>query len=95
MKETAYTEIPNAEKTDIGKTCLMQLGCNPLAIEDTLEKCLETAAECGMTMRDDECECGERPITVDDVDDHTDMMYLANGDLVAVLITDVPPDIDE
>lgn len=85
MKEMAYTEIPNAEKTDIGKTCLMQLGCNPLAIEDTLEQCLATAAECGMTMRDDDN--GERPITVDDVDDHTDMRYLANGDLVAVLIT--------
>jgi len=90
MKQTlAYTEIPTAEKTDIGKTCLMQLGCNPLAIEDTLEQCLATAAACGMTTRDDECESGQRPITEDDVDDHSDLNYLANGDLVAVLITDV------
>ena len=89
MKSMAYTEIPNADKTDIDKICLMQLGCNPLAIEDTLEQCLATAAECGMTMRDDDNDNGERPITVDDVDDHTDMRYLANGDLVAVLITDV------
>ena len=86
MKTMAYTEIPTAEKTDIDKICLMQLGCNPLAIEDTLEQCLATAAGCGMTMRD---ECGERLITVDDVDDHTDMRYLKDGDLVAVLITDV------
>ena len=87
MKSMAYTEIPNADKTDIDKICLMQLGCNPLAIEDTLEQCLATASACGMTIRDGEC--GERPITVDDVDDHTDIRYLADGDLVAVLITDV------
>lgn len=86
MKQMAYTEIPTAEKTDIDKICLMQLGCNPLAIEDTLEQCLATASACGMTIRDDG---GERQITVDDVDDHTDMRYLADGDLVAVLITDV------
>lgn len=87
MKTMAYTEIPNAEKPDIGRICLMPLGCTPLAIEDTLEQCLETASACGMTIRDGEC--GERQITVDDVDDHTDMRYLADGDLVAVLITDV------
>ncbi len=89
MKQTlAYTEIPTAQKTDIGKICLMQIGCDPLAIEDSLEQCLATAAACGMTTRDDECDFVQRSITEADVDDHTDMKYLANGDLVAVLITE-------
>jgi len=58
---------------DIGKVALYQVGCDPLAIEDTLDKCIQVASEC----------TGD-PIETDDIDDHTDLRYLAGGDLVAV-----------
>ncbi len=82
MQTVSYTKIPNAEKSDIGKTCLMALGCNPIAIEDTLDECQATAlAVCASKLDED-----DGPITADDVDDHTDLRYLATGDLVAVIV---------
>ncbi|MCP4493386.1 MAG: hypothetical protein GY820_39680 [Gammaproteobacteria bacterium] len=55
--------------------CLMQLGCNPLAIEDTLEECIRVAERLA----------GE-PIDRNEIDDHTDLHYLTTDDVVAVEI---------
>jgi len=74
MNRIPYTEIETATADDIGKTCLMQLGCNPLAIEPTLAECIDTARGVGMQIDEDE------------IDDHTDLVYLSSGDLVAVVI---------
>ena len=87
MQNKSYTEIENASATDIGKIALMNLGCATLAIENTLANCLATAAVCGMTTLDDDAPGGQRPIAESDVDDSTDLRYLASGDLVAVEIT--------
>jgi hypothetical protein len=43
MQSKSYREIEFAEESDIGKICLMYLGGPTLAIEDTLEGCLEIA----------------------------------------------------
>jgi len=64
MKTKSYTDIPQAESTDIGKIALMDTGCNPMAIESTVEKCLATCHCCGMTTLDD---AGDpRPMTLAD-----------------------------
>jgi hypothetical protein len=39
-----------------------------------------------MTTLDDEAPGGQRPITADDVDCHTDLRSLMSGDLVAVIV---------
>jgi hypothetical protein len=75
MQTISHNEIDNAEAADIGKYCLMVVGCNPLAIEDTIDECVATAEYC----------TGET-IDRNDIDDHTDLCYLATGDLVMVLI---------
>lgn len=77
MHTMPYTEIEHAEKSDIGKICLMGLGCSPMAIEDTLAECIATANKCGSEIEES------------NVDDRTDLYYLKNGDLVAVEIVDV------
>jgi hypothetical protein len=86
MQTLSYAEIENAESTDIGKIALINFGGATLAIEGTLEECLVTAASCGMTTLDDEAPGGQRPITADDVDCHTDLRSLMSGDLVAVIV---------
>jgi hypothetical protein len=88
MQTKSHTEIENASADDIGKIALMNLGGGTLAIESTLSDCLSTAAGCGMTTLDDDAPGGQRPITAADVDDRTDLRYLASGDLVAVEITE-------
>jgi hypothetical protein len=88
MQTKSHTEIENASADDIGKIALMNLGGGTLAIEPTLADCLSTAAGCGMTTLDDDAPGGQRPITAADVDDRTDLRYLASGDLVAVEITE-------
>ena len=74
MKYIPYTEIDGAEAGDIGKTCLMHLGGRTIAIEDTLDECMETARGIGIDVDRDE------------IDDHTDPMYLVAGDLIAVVV---------
>jgi hypothetical protein len=64
MNELSYTEIPNAEKSDIGKICVMADGCNPLAIEDTIEDCLRVCLDCGMESADENGD--PRPMTSED-----------------------------
>ena len=78
MNYIPYTEIDGAEDTDIGKTCLMYLGGRTIAIEDTLDECIETARGIGIDVDRDE------------IDDHTDLLYLVAGDLIAVVV-DVAP----
>ena len=88
MQTVAYTEIDNSGASDIGKTALLNINGGTLAIADTLDECLAEAASCGMTTLDDDAPGGQRPITAADVDDHTDLRYLASGDLVAVIVGD-------
>ena len=64
MNEMKYTEIPNAEKADIGKICLVEPGCNPLCIEVDMAACLRTCLDCGMTTLDEDGE--PRPMTLAD-----------------------------
>ena len=77
MNTIPYNEIPNTSRADVGKTCLMALGCSPLAVEDTICECIASAAECGVQ------------VDISDIDDHTDPAYLCDGDLVAVIVGDV------
>lgn len=74
-RETPYTEIPNADRSDIGKVALYCPYGNTLAIEDTLEQCLATAERC----------TGER---IDPADVVTDNREVTNMDLVATEIID-------
>ena len=78
IQQLSYRKIDHAEKTDIGKIALYSVGGNTLAIERTLDDCIRVANENG---------CGDEPITVDDVDGHTDLTRKMAGDLVAVEIT--------
>ena len=87
MQTRPYTDIENADRSDIGKIALMNLGAGTLAITDTLDDCLATANRIGAGVLDDDGRC-IRPITAYDVDAHTDLRYLASGDLVAVLVGD-------
>lgn len=86
MQTVAYDQIDNATAADIGKIALMTVGAGTLAIADTLDECLDEAAACDITTLDDDAPGGQRPVTADDVDDHTDLRYLASGDLVAVIV---------
>jgi hypothetical protein len=67
MRELCYTEIHNAEKNDIGKIALMADGCNPLAIEQTIDECLRVCIECGIEARDENGD--PRPMTLSDCDE--------------------------
>jgi len=67
MNELSYTEIPNAEKSDIGKICVMASGCSPLAIESTIEDCLQVCLDCGMEARDENGD--PRPMTIEDCEE--------------------------
>lgn len=77
MNEMPYDEIENITKEDIGKVCLMTLGSQPLAVEDTLEECIEVY----------ENTTGET-VDPDLVNVDVDIEYLAAGDLVAVEVCD-------
>lgn len=76
-KSVAYTEIENADKSDIGKTCLMSVSGHALAIEETRDECIATAKRCGIEFNEA------------DIDDHTDLAYLNPSDLVIVDVVDV------
>ena len=71
-KSVAYTEIENADKSDIGKTCLMAVSGHALAIEETLEECIAAAKRCWIEFDESE------------IDDGTDFQYLKMDDLVVV-----------
>jgi hypothetical protein len=73
MQTVSYTEIENAEQSDIGKIALYCLGGATLAIENTLDECIKTAEDC----------TGEK---IGDIDTHTDHAYLTTADLVAVIV---------
>jgi len=75
MQTVSWKNIDQAEAADVGKIALYAMGCNPLAIEDTLEECIAVASDC----------IGE-PVETDDIDDRTDLVYLCSGDLVAVIV---------
>ena len=67
MNTKSYTEIPNSDQSDIGKICVMASGCNPLAIESTIEDCLRVCLDCGMESLDDNGD--PRPMTIDDCEE--------------------------
>ena len=73
MQTMAWSEIEEAGRDDVGRVALMNLGGRTLAIEATLEACLETWNRVS----------GEQ-VTAADVDIHTDRVYLTTGTLVAV-----------
>ena len=81
-KTVPYTEVENADESDVGKMALIQADVATLCIEESLDECLETARRLDFDTRDDDEETGSRPINESDIKTSADMQ----GDLVAVWI---------
>ena len=76
MKTRSFTEIENAERSDIGKIAVLGMGSWTIAIEDTLEKCIEVMQSIDPAYEDFTMDTFAHPSTAN------------YGDIIAVEVVD-------
>ena len=77
MQTVKWSDLEYVQKSDVGRIAVISGNGPTLAVENTLGECVDAINDIGSP---------DDPITIDDIDCHTDPRYLTNEDVCAVEI---------